>query len=318
MTHILFRNKRSRSPWLRTAGWRVEAALIYLFWLLVARMHPDQASVTGKWLFRWLGPRTSKQQRIKRNLIIAFPDIGDHQLEMLAREIWGNFGSVLAEYPHLRKFADRRVSTVIKMEIDTEVRPIVEDRKPAVYITAHLANWELAASAIAGTGVPLSVVYAPQTNPLLDRMLQSQRRLPGCRFIGKHNAVRWLVREIRAGRSVGLLPDQRMDSGKSLPFFGLTTPSPTTPAWLALKTGCPLIPVQIERIGDARYRAVFHKPLLVAGEAGDDENILQVTAAINRLFEGWIRHRPDQWLCMKRRWPKLADEIAVKRRLPCA
>jgi len=317
VTHFLFRNKRRRTQWLRTAGWRIEAALLYLFWLLVRPLPADRASAVGRQLFRWLGPRTTRQQRIKLNLALAFPDLRCTQLEMLARDIWGNFGSVLAEYPHLRTLTGCSTPPAIEMEIDPATRTIIEGRDPAIYISAHLGNWELAAPAIAGTGVSLSVVYAPQTNPLLDRMLQSQRRPLGCRFIGKKNAVRWLLREIRAGRSVGLLPDQRMDSGEPLPFFGLTTPSPTTPAWLALKTSCPLIPVQVERTGDARYRTVFHKPLPMAGTANDNKNILQVTATINHMFEDWIRHRPGQWLCMKRRWPKVACEIAIERRLPC-
>ena len=80
----------------------------------------------------------------------------------------------------------------------------------AIYVTAHLGNWELVGSTIAKSGIPLSVIYGPQSNPVLERMVQQLRRSLGCRLIAKQNGIRQLVREIRSGRSVGLLPDQRV------------------------------------------------------------------------------------------------------------
>lgn len=305
VTHFLIRNKRRRSRRLRDAGWRLEAALLSLFWLLASRLRPARASALGRGLFRWLGPRTGKQRRVMSNLSIAFPDCERHGIETLAREVWGNFGAVLAEYPHLPVLTS---PACIATEIDEETRRFLAHGDPAVYVTAHLGNWELAGLAITGQGVPLSVVYAPQGNPFLERMLQARRAPLGCRFIGKQHALRELLRELRAGRSVGLLPDQRIDSGAPVPFFGRDTPSPTTPAWLSLRTGCPLIPVQMKRIGEARYRAIFHKPMYTAGQGDERGTVTQVTAAINRLFEDWIRQSPEQWLCMKRRWPAVSGE----------
>jgi len=307
VTHFLIRNKHKRSPWLRDAGWRVEAAVLSLFWLHAGTLSPATASAIGRRLFRWLGPRTAKHRRVMHNLSIAFPDLGHERIDALARDVWGNFGSVLAEYPHLSELAATPAFAGIDMEIDAETRRVLAHGRPAVYITAHLGNWELVGMAITGMGVPLSVVYAPQGNPVLDRLLQAKRRTLGCRFIGKKNALRSLLSELRSGRSVGLLPDQRMDDGEPLPFFGRDTPSPVTPAWLAIRTGSPLIPVQTERTGDACYRVIFHKPVDTTGRASEREAVVQVTAAINRLFEDWIRQHPEQWLCMKRRWPDIPD-----------
>ena len=32
-----------------------------------------------------------------------------------------------------------------------------------------------------------------------------------------------------------------------------------------------------------------------------------MTRDLNRLFEQWIRERPEQWLCLKRAWPKAVE-----------
>jgi lauroyl/myristoyl acyltransferase len=45
-----------------------------------------------------------------------------------------------------------------------------------VFITAHLANWELTAAMAVAMGVPLTVVYTPMRNPFIDRMPQRKRR----------------------------------------------------------------------------------------------------------------------------------------------
>ena len=78
-----------------------------------------------------------------------------------------------------------------------------------------------------------------------------------------------------------------------------------TPAQLALKFGCELIPVQIQRRQGANFRVIFHEPITVDDDSLDNQQkILQMTRKINILFESWIRERPHEWMCTKRRWPK--------------
>ena len=306
MGRILFR-KTIRWRRLRKFGWYIDGAFLYLLWLLVRPMRPARASATGRTLLRWLGPKTHKHQKMLRNLSLAFPEMDADRIEALARDIWGNFGAMLAEYPHLSRIAINGSSPTIELVMDEAARAILENGRPAIYVTAHLGNWELAASTIAALGVPLCVVYGPQGNPVLEKLLQGQRRSLGCRFIGKKNAVRQMIRELRAGHSVGLLPDQRVDSGEIIPFFGLDAPTTTSPAWLALKLGCPLVPVQTERTGNARFRVTFHAPLERDANGEDERQRLRdMTMTVNRQFEEWIRQRPQQWLCIKRRWPTSA------------
>lgn len=305
VTRIDVSKKRRKPRALRAYGWFAEAAFVAVFWLLARCMPPQRAAATGRRLFRWLGPRTGKQGFVRGNLEQAFPDLDVARLDTLCRDVWGNFGAVLAEYPHLRALAADHADSTTGIWIDAQTRAVMANAQPAVYVTAHLANWELAALALAAAGVPLSVVYAPQGNPLLDRMLQAARRALGCRFIGKRYALRKLVRELRGGRSVGILSDQRVDSGEPVPFFGRHALTATTPAWLALKLRCPLIPVQIVRIAEARYRVLLHKPVVCGDAAVNADAVLQLTARLNGLFESWIRQRPEQWLCMRRRWPAI-------------
>ncbi len=234
----------------------------------------------------------------------VFPHWNEDQRERLARDIWGNFGAVVAEYPHLNNLTATSRNRRVILSINRETQEILNAKTPAVYVSAHLGNWELAAALVASFGVPLSVMYSPQSNPILDRMLQKQRRSTGCRLVSKKNGLRQLLREIDHGRSVGLLSDQRVDEGEAVAFFGRRAPTATTPAWLAVKLDCPLIPVQIERIDLSRFRVIFHPPVGTSGVGDSLTDITRMTEKLNHLFEDWIRQRPDQWLCLKRRWPE--------------
>ena len=288
------------TPWPRRLARRIEAAALGAFWGASALLPPRTAAAIGGGLFRWLGPVTRKQRFVDRNLELAYPDYPPAARRAITRDVWGNFGAVLAEYPHLRRFAGREGSG-LEVEVHPVSGALIDGGEAAVFVTAHLANWELSGLALTQLGVPLSVVYAPQSNPRVDALLQRYRHALGCRFVPKTDSIRTLVGMLRAGRSVGLLSDQRTDFGEQLPFFGRPAMTAISPAWLALRQGRPLIPVRVERRGHGRYRVRVLAPL--AGEPATRAGIIALSARLNALFESWIREQPGQWLCMRRRWP---------------
>ena len=305
MAKLLLGDKRKvRSQRLLKLLWAAESGLLGLLIHFGRLFSADTASRLGARLGRRFGPPTDKSRLIRRNLRLAFPELSEAELEALLEEIWGNLGRILAEYPHLGRIcgseADRRLEYVIDDSIEVFRNP----GRPAVFVSAHLANWELAAGAIAHRGVPLNVVYTRLQNPGLDRMLYQARLALGCGLVERDGAARQLMRSLKQGTSVGLIVDQRVDGGAPIPFFGHDMLTSITPAQLAVRFDCELVPVQIQRIEDARFRAIFHAPVRAPADLPDDRKILEMTARVNRLFEDWIRERPQEWMCTKRRWPK--------------
>ena len=66
--------------------------------------------------------------------------------------------------------------------------------------------------------------------------------------------------------------------------------------------------VRIERLGQARFRLTVEEPIRPdPALASDKEQAVHMMAEVNRLFERWIRERPEQWLCMKRAWPRTLE-----------
>ena len=116
------------------------------------------------------------------------------------------------------------------------------------------------------------------------------------------------MRDVAEGRRLGWIVDQRHDQGELVPFFGMEALTATMPALLALKLDCDLVPVRVERIGGCRFRITAYEALSRDGLEHLDQRAAarDLTARLNRQFEQWIRERPGQWRCFKRRWPKTA------------
>jgi KDO2-lipid IV(A) lauroyltransferase len=174
-----------------------------------------------------------------------------------------------------------------------------------------VGNWELPAAAASRQGIPITVIYAPSRNPFVERMLRRRREALGCRLVSLEEGARPLLRELGEGRSVALVVDTRDDDGVPLPFFGLDKLTTLAPARLALRFGCDLVPVRVERLGTIRFRLTVYPPIRSDSALGSDKDkAMQMMGELNRLFEQWIRERPEQWLCIKRAWPKTLEPPA--------
>lgn len=304
------RKSAVRSSRLRYLVWGLEVVLMGGFWLVSARLSPDRASAAGRWLLQTIGPHLAKTRHIQRNLRLAFPAKSDAEIDTLTRAVWGNLGAVLAEYPHLITIcgdaAPARVQVLVKGDINAFKHP----QRPAIFVTAHLANWEVAAYVAARLGPPLTGLYTPLQNPWLDRMLYRYRQALGCGMVSRDRAARALLRCLEAGQSVGLIVDQRVDSGKPLGFFGHDKLTTLVPASLALRFGCELLPIRVERLENARFRVTIYAPVEPDVQAATNEaKASQMMAKVNELFETWIREQPQDWQCGNRRWPKTASML---------
>ena len=277
----------------------------------------DQAAAGGYRLAprrahrRVAGARFRKGRALEDNLRIAFPDKSDDAIRDIARAAWGNAGAVFAEYGHLDEIAFGEDGARIEVEVRGDIHAFRDATHPAVFVTAHQANWEVVAAAIARQNVPLAVVYSPPTNPLLDELLNRWRTRLGCELLARDESMRPLLHALRKGTSVGIVMDRRVDSGKDVALFGQPKPTTLVPARLALRHGFDLVPIRVERLQGARFRVTFHPP--VAAPGGDDEiaRAIRMTESVHALFEQWIRERPGDWFPSKRLWPKSA--YAVRR-----
>ena len=290
----------------RQLAWSLQALGLGLTWSLSALLPPDRASSAGRHIMQWLGPRLGRTETIRRNLRIAFPEKDEAQIALLTREIWGNIGSVLLEYPHLGAIRENRDGRRVEVVVKGKIQALERNAGPVIFVSAHIGNWELGPGVVVGMGVSLNVIHTEQQNPLILAMLQGKRRATGSVYVPKEAGLRPILRLLDKGEAIALLPDQKIKTGELVPFFGRDAATTDSPARLALRFGCELVPARVERLKDAQFRVTLYEPVRPDDDQADPQTqALQMTRRLNALIEGWIRERPGEWWCPKNRWPKV-------------
>jgi len=292
-----------RHPAVARVLYRIDHAFFASIIWLIRLLPVDAASRCGARIGALLGPRFRKGGALDENLRIAFPALTPAQRGRIARDAWSNAGAVFGEYAHLPEIAHPG-SQRVEVCVLGEVPPLQDPDRRAIFVTMHQANWEIAAAAIHRFGLKLSCVYSPPTNPLLDALLARWRGTLGCELLAREESMRPMLRALQAGRSLGLVMDRRVDSGKPVALFGQPKLTTLIPARLALRTGAALVPLRVERLQGARFRASFHPPVEVPPVDDEIERATRMTAAVHALFEQWVRERPGEWFPSKRLWPK--------------
>lgn len=290
---------------MTTAFDRLEALAFRLLLRGAGAMGIERASALGERVMRLVGPFMPRHQKVLFNLAVAFPERDAGWRRATATAMWGQFGKGLAEYAYLPELC-RDASTRIEFINHADTETLLREGRPIMFVAAHQANWNLPAVIGQYLGVKGSVLFRRRKNPHLETVIEHWRNQLPCGFIDvDERAAKAMLDELRSGRCIGLYIDRRSAGGELLPFFGVKTPTPIVAAKLALKTGAAFVPIRIERLANVHFRITLHQQITPAADAADDRvAACQMTEAVNRLFESWIRERPEQWLSTARRWPR--------------
>ena len=303
---------RARTSLGQDLLWRLEA-LAYDGVTALARLFPvDAVSDFGAWALRRLGPLTSAHRTAERNLRIAFPDLGQDEIDALLDAQWAQTGRNFAEFPII----DRIVRAGDRIEIVGAERlaEIARTNEPVVFVSGHLSNWEIMPAVIAHSGVTCHMTYRAANNPYFDQRIRENRFRYGVRLFAPKggDGAREVLDALAKGESVALMNDQKFNGGVAAPFFGRTAHTAPGPSRLALRFATVLQPMSVPRLDKARFRVIVHPPIKPRKTGDRSADIAASVARINDFMEERIRERPAEWFWVHKRWPN--DTYARKRR----
>ena len=293
-----------KAPFLVTASQWIEArAFAFIFWFM-RWLSLEQASRLSAFTFGLVAPYGDKIDKARVNLAIAFPQESEEWRERTARQIFRYLGVSAAELIKLDEIWEQR-HQLLEWDIAPGAAEVIERKGAAMFVSAHVGAWQITNLLSLEYGLTISTIYAPESNETLHKMMLDLRKSLGVGLISTTAGVRPLMKELAAGHSVGMAMDTRLDTGKLLPYFGKDALTNTTAARLALRSGAALLPIRGVRLPGNRFRICLYDPLVSAQpDAPLDEQAAELTVQINRYFEEWVREYPEQWICLKRRWPK--------------
>ncbi len=211
-------------------------------------------------------------------------------------------GKSIAELPFIWCAPSSRVLQTATVENWELAQSTLDAKQGVIFLTPHLGCFEVIAQAIAAR-TPLTALYRPPRKAALKPLLEQARARHNLELAPANlSGVRTLLKTLKKGGAVGLLPDQVPQNGEGVwaDFFGRAAYTMTLPAKLHQMTGAPIILSYAERkprgagyiIRFVRFDRELH------GSAEDQAR------AINAAMEGLIAQCPQQYFWSYHRYKR--------------
>lgn len=283
------------------------------FFALLARVLPLRwlqaiGNVAGSLLFRILRPR---REIAMANLQKVFGDRYDERER--ARIIHfsiRNMAKTMLELLKVPWMSEEEMERFAPVRGEEYLRQAAERGDGVIVITGHFGNWEVLAATIARLGFDLSVIARDANDPGTADIINRSRQMAGEEVLPRES-VRQMLRILRGGDVLGILPDQHADRGGIwLPFMGHLACTATGPATLAHRTGATIVPGFARRTEDDHFDVYFLPPIELPDTGDREADIRKGTEMVNRVLGEQITKYPEQWVWMHRRWREPPAEVA--------
>ncbi len=259
------------------------------------RLDAEAADIKGARLGELFHRLSSKhRERALSNLRLAFPEWDEARLAEVALEVFRHFGRVAGDFLRSPHRTDAEVVASFSEVEGWETLRTALREGGVLGVTAHFGNWERLAHWVRAQGERVSVVAREANDEGMNARVNAIREGLGLKVIARGDAARPILRALKEGELIGLLPDQN-SSEAFLPFFGRPCGTVLGPGVLHLRSGAPLIPAYSVRLGPGRYRFEVLEPL----EGGTPEALM---TQANAALEGIVRRYPEQYLWFHDRW----------------
>jgi KDO2-lipid IV(A) lauroyltransferase len=230
--------------------------------------------------------------RLHDNLQSALPELDEPEFRRVLRANVEEMGKSIAELPWVWLHPLEEVVTLVRechgWELIEHARA---QGKGVIILTPHLGCFEISAQYIASK-IPLTVLYRPPRLAWLEPMMR-QGRERGLVELARTDVsgVRAMLKALKRGQAIGLLPDQAPGNGEGewVDFFGRPAYTMTLVERLATATGAMIVMTHAERLAaGAGYVLRFSSLEPAEGES--------ITHAMNRTVEAVVRTCPEQYL----------------------
>jgi KDO2-lipid IV(A) lauroyltransferase len=171
-----------------------------------------------------------------------------------------------------------------------------------IFLTPHLGCFEILAQSVSDH-IPLTVLYRPPRKQALKPLVEGARERPAMRLAPANLAgVRMLLKALKSGGAIGLLPDQVPQEGEGAwaDFYGKPAYTMTLPAKLHQMSGAPVLLAYAERLPFGRGYVLRFVPFEEKLEGTPEQQARAINAAMERL----IARCPSQYLWSYNRYKK--------------
>lgn len=237
------------------------------------------------------------RERARENVALVFPNLSKLEQGNLVKEMFRHFGRTTADFVRSPIRTNDELIANLTAHGSEEFDRAHAMGKGVLAITAHLGNWERFGHWCVAMGRTITSVGRDADDGSVQARVNALRTQNGMGMISRGNAIRQILKLLKEGQMVGILPDQNADEAY-IPFFGKPAGTVLGPAVLHLRTGAPILPCCCIRVGVGKYE-VFVEKMIIAEEGETPEALM---TRVNQAIEGMIMRAPEQYLWMHDRW----------------
>ena len=304
---------------MKKSIWLIQAALFYLFTMLVAALPRSQSirigKKTGVFLFNILHARRSIAID---NIRHALPFMKRHPswagafetAEEIALATFMNLGISIVEV--CRLYHGKGGALIDSMVVNglENFQHAREKGSGVLCVSGHCGNWELISLSFKQhLDENVWAIARKQNNPYLNSIVEKMRMGYGNKVIYSKAALRPILSVIKNKGVIGMLADQAVfeDNGALIEFLGRKAWANKAPVVIAHKTGVPIVPVFGYREND-RHVLTFFPEYSLCGDRTED-GIHRDIQALSRYLEEFVCAHPAEWYWVHRRWKRAGEPI---------
>jgi len=240
----------------------------------------------------WLLANSQAKITSYRNIHRCWPELHAREQRALAKTSFIHTAMTATEVASVWHQDYAAFKRYVKQIHNAELVDAARQRgRGLLLLVPHLGNWEVFGQ-IAPQLVDITFMFQPSEMPELDNLMRRARSKEGVKLAPTNRqGVSQLLKVLKAGEAVGILPDQVPDSGgRVAPFFDQPALTMTLVHKLTQRTGAEVIMGFAQRVPDG-FDIHFQKPDpdIYAGDA--DTSV----AALNRSVEQCVRQVPEQY-----------------------
>jgi len=247
-----------------------------------------------------------------RNVRRCFPELGEEDQRRIVRVSLISTGLNVVEAGAMFHGSAEQLQELEEEVVGSDILDAAVARGRGVLaLGPHLGNWEYLSHAIA-RGWGLVGLYRPPRIAELDTYLRQSRERLGTEMLpATGSGLRRLVRVLKEGGVVGILPDQEPLKGAGVfaPFFGVSALTMTLVGSLVRRFDAAVVIGWAERTESGRFRIHIEK-----GPAGlGDPDPVRAATRLNLGVEQCVRKTPEQYTWSYRRFrTRPGEELAAR------
>lgn len=253
-----------------------------LSWLPLPLLHVIGATIGRVMYYTMQKSRGRARANIKQSQLAT-----DH-LTRAVKQNFINLGQAVLETPyiwHRKAFQiDKLMQEVVGWEHVLKAR---QSNSGIIFLTPHMGCFEVT-SLYYALHYPVTVLYrAPKKKWLIPFMQQGREKNNITLAEANASGVRVLVKALKRGEAIGILPDQLPGAGEGewANFFGKPAYTMTLASKLAAKTGATVIMAFGERLNHGKGYRLHLTPV----------SSIDTTQALNHAIEKQIQQCPSQY-----------------------